>query len=1347
MGRAVFPSKWGVLETDLGRAKQHQTPPMSLTWVPLGRIDSPPWAGLFIVTTILLQNTVAGMGASPPLDADNNQSKMDYMLEVSQASSIHKTDRISLYNLGPVTKKRVWEVLWEVLPSPQLIVIKKVIRIFVPGHGYRFDLRVNCSDLYRVYTLLHRRRKTYHYNIKIRQPYGSYRTAHPSPPILPSSPPKGLRHQIGTYNINGFAAKKTELCFLLRGQKPSVLCLQETLHRDHQWPLRLPGYMVHHSPWVGGSQRGLALCISNSYASRTVPGIPGFLQMAKAYGFHDNSTWLFGSLYVPAVKHLSGDRRMVLAQLKILLAKYCTEDIPICIGGDWNMRLTHVKRLIRKWGLPLELIPITGSPLTRVTGRTSSDIDHLLVNWQASSCVGPARVRRWHDLSDHWPVFAPLRPSNVSSLPITPAAPRIRKNHIINFKDPIIHHNYWAPLESLTITDSDSLNQLCTQFTSTAKAVLRDQDLYTAQADRKAYNLPGKVQRALRAKAKAYQQWHTAAHVGRPSKSSRTGKAYYRAKKKAQRLLKAHRRESWAQFITKGCTHFINHNGKEGWNWLNGLCTPPRTRSTVAPVKAADGELLVDPPSILSRWREHYAALASDVTGNSRDPSKWNLPPSPLSFDLRAVNDPLQWWELLLAIKEMKNGKASGPDDLPIELYKLLTFPEITPGESRDTVPQPTSAFARICWKIWQGSWTSNVIPSLWQDATVVTIPKPGDPTDTDNSRGISLIPIGLKVISKVVINRLYQRLEAQGFFHQGQAGFRSREECTAQVIALRTIIQNRRSYDRPTYAAFIDIRKAYDTVPTEALFAKLRHIGLTGTAYHWLYSLYASAQASVRVGDSTTEPFPLNRGVRQGCPMSPTLFNIFINDILDGCLQTGAACGPARYPGLLFADDLVVLADSPTDLQTSLDKISEWATFNEMSFGISKCGAMAFNHQTIDDLCFTLQGAALPNVDQYKYLGVPFCPSLSLTPWIEAKQRQAQYHLHRIGPVLRNKSIPISPKLLLLRTQVESRLCYGIAILGSSPSHTTRLSPILSKGLKMIAGTLSHNRIFAALPLHLELCVPPLAITAALALAKGWAKFHLLRTSISFLLTTNKTKNSGPRPWGKLARQFLKRHGLPLSYPQGYLPKESRLHIKDALSKQLARASPSLSLTHYNKYLFLSSQSYLRLTNWYPQYSIGFVWILRLRLRAAWTGTRAAKMGLIASCYKNHCVSCMAPSRADTDDELEHLLIHCTKYEKIRNSTGLNALVAKLKHDYPAWIQDSLIHPILLGGVARGMSLGPSWRKASPHRRDTFGDSEPLVIIVATFLQEVGPIYQSDIWVNQTPSSSAALQPTMISD
>jgi len=189
--------------------------------------------------------------------------------------------------------------------------------------------------------------------------------------------------------------------------------------------------------------------------------------------------------------------------------------------------------------------------------------------------------------------------------------------------------------------------------------------------------------------------------------------------------------------------------------------------------------------------------------------------------------------------------------------------------------------------KTWNGSF-----PKKWNSASIVSIPKKGDLSDCSNYRGISLINVGLKIISKIITDRISTYALSHNFIRPEQFGFRNREECISLFISIREICQRRKFQGKFTYLAFLDLKKAYDSVPIFNILTKLYHYGVRGKCFDFLCNLYTSFKARARFASMLSNEFPIKRGVRQSCPLSPILFNLFINDILNDCEKYGVNIG-----------------------------------------------------------------------------------------------------------------------------------------------------------------------------------------------------------------------------------------------------------------------------------------------------------------------------------------------------------------------------------------------------------------------------------------------------------------------
>ena len=334
----------------------------------------------------------------------------------------------------------------------------------------------------------------------------------------------------------------------------------------------------------------------------------------------------------------------------------------------------------------------------------------------------------------------------------------------------------------------------------------------------------------------------------------------------------------------------------------------------------ATGELVTDAEEIGRLWAKHYGDLAKDVTGHSRNPDHWEEMAMNDQFEtlspLPGLNNLISWRELRTVLMSMKTGKAPGEDGVPLEILRCALN---SVDEEDDDEPQ--SPMGKALLKLINQMWVEGRVPEVWQSAVVVSIPKKGDMADMNNYRGISLIDTALKLASTVLARRLNNKLEKSKRLIREQAGFRLREECMGQTAALYESIIRRMSAGKKSYVVFIDLKKAFDTVPHEAMLMKLRNIGVTGRALAFIRNLYEVSEIKVRGKFGVSDAVPYLRGVRQGCPLSPILFDVFINDVLKqakeerlGAVVPGGEGQRHRVPGLLFADDLGVLCPPHTE-------------------------------------------------------------------------------------------------------------------------------------------------------------------------------------------------------------------------------------------------------------------------------------------------------------------------------------------------------------------------------------------------------------------------------------------------
>ncbi|KAH9249209.1 hypothetical protein BASA81_013058 [Batrachochytrium salamandrivorans] len=357
--------------------------------------------------------------------------------------------------------------------------------------------------------------------------------------------------------------------------------------------------------------------------------------------------------------------------------------------------------------------------------------------------------------------------------------------------------------------------------------------------------------------------------------------------------------------------------------------------------------------------------------------------------------------------------------------------------------------------------WHDPTIPRAWLCASIVSIDKKdGNPLNPGDKRGISLINVGLKLVCKALQMRIERFVETNNLLSYEQAGFRKREECVGQVVSLIDIIQRRQNAGLNTHVLLIDIRKAFDTVQVGALLWKLQNMGFPRRTLAFLKALYTSSSARARAGSLLSDPFPVQRGVRQGCPLSGLLFNLFINDILDGVVPItvpGLSQDINPIRGLMYADDVAVFADSEQSLLAASTAIEQWANRWEMQFGVAKCGIISFTGHLAPrldtPLDIRLHGQLVSRVESYKYLGVLIDSKLDHSAWLKQKRSALENTISALHPVLANHQLTVNYRSRIFSAVVMGKAYYGLELVGGNKSHLAPLQTTINQGIRLFTG------------------------------------------------------------------------------------------------------------------------------------------------------------------------------------------------------------------------------------------------------------------------------------------------------
>lgn len=274
----------------------------------------------------------------------------------------------------------------------------------------------------------------------------------------------------------------------------------------------------------------------------------------------------------------------------------------------------------------------------------------------------------------------------------------------------------------------------------------------------------------------------------------------------------------------------------------------------------------------------------------------------------------------------------------------------------------------------------------------------------------------------------------------ENQAGFRKGYSTVDNMFILNTLINKYISKSRGRlYCLFVDFQKAFDRVWREGLNYKLIKFGVAGKVYNVLQSMYESVKSCVQVNCSgdATEYFDCLEGVRQGCQLSPFLFNLFLNDLDNELRKTrGSAVnvGLLNLYSLLFADDLIIFAETANMMQKLICNFESYCRKWKLKVNMKKTKIVVFRNGGYLRRYerWTLDGQNVEVVPNYCYLGIYFSTKRRWTTAqknLAVKGEKALFLLKRY--MYRFIDTPVKLWLKIFDSKILPILMYGCEIWG----------------------------------------------------------------------------------------------------------------------------------------------------------------------------------------------------------------------------------------------------------------------------------------------------------------------------
>lgn len=319
------------------------------------------------------------------------------------------------------------------------------------------------------------------------------------------------------------------------------------------------------------------------------------------------------------------------------------------------------------------------------------------------------------------------------------------------------------------------------------------------------------------------------------------------------------------------------------------------------------------------------------------------------------LEQPFSEEEFYSAVKVMQNGKCPGPDGFPTEFFRKF---------AKELAPLLLSVF--------QESFTAGSLPPTMRQAVISLIPKKEkDPLACGSYRPISLLNVDSKILAKMLALRLERILPL--LISEDQTGFIKNRQLSSNIRRLLNILYDPTPPKGTEVLISLDAEKAFDPVEWDYLFYTLKRFGFGDKFIHWIKILYSLPMAAVRTNNNLSPFFDLQRGTRQGCPLSPLLFALTIEPLAIALRSSieikGIVRGGTEHKVSLYADDMLVyMSDPDRSLPKLLELLSSFGKISGYKVNVQKSELMPI------DLSCQFIRQPLPIkicTHKFKYLGI----------------------------------------------------------------------------------------------------------------------------------------------------------------------------------------------------------------------------------------------------------------------------------------------------------------------------------------------------------------------------------------
>lgn len=436
--------------------------------------------------------------------------------------------------------------------------------------------------------------------------------------------------------------------------------------------------------------------------------------------------------------------------------------------------------------------------------------------------------------------------------------------------------------------------------------------------------------------------------------------------------------------------------------------------NTIHRIKDTSGNIVTNEKQILSVMSTFYENLYKEPKENSQiqnDSAKFveGLEVPKLSTEEADLcEDDLSAAEILKALKTMKNGSSPGTDGIPVEFYKFFW----------NDIKEPLLA----CFKY---SLEANDLAYSQKRGVISLIPKSNelDREEISNWRPITLTNVDYKILTKALAFRL--RLVIHKIVSNDQKGFIKGRNASQLLREIDDIIEHEKAIESQSLIFSIDYRKAFDTISTQFLKNVFGYFGFGPAFQQWIGLILHDRKTCIKNGGHVSADFDMQRGVRQGCPISPLIFVLAVEIMSLKIKQDkdikGITIGSFNTRIKQYADDTTFLLKDTADLKIVIDILEQFSLCSGLTLNKSKSKILHLNKMNAET---AEEGLGFEFVKNIKVLGVHFGNETAATE-NEANWTNKIEKIKKILASWEKRNISILGKITLVKTYGISQLIY----------------------------------------------------------------------------------------------------------------------------------------------------------------------------------------------------------------------------------------------------------------------------------------------------------------------------------